>query len=131
MVVPYINVKWVQIFYGALKTTDFEQSREFREQPRRLPSMTEERASWPGRSRWKGYWCVEEWFGSSVEQIDLLLSASAERRKQADSIAVGVLDDRVALTPERIPWLLVRGVACRDELRVDRVDLGRRAALER
>src|SRR5205807_8976943 len=50
---------------------------------------------------------------------------------QVDHGAVRILQLRVALTPERVPWLLVAGRAGVRELSVQTVDVMRRIAAER
>jgi hypothetical protein len=52
-------------------------------------------------------------------------------RVEVDADAVRVAEQRVALTPERVPRLLLSLEARRDDARVDLVELGWAAALER
>src|SRR4029078_8534842 len=54
----------------------------------------------------------------------------SERGEQVDGHAVGVADLRVAVTPERVPGLLLALEAVLDDLRVQAVHLGRAAAGE-
>src|SRR5919197_1599278 len=57
-------------------------------------------------------------------------AASVASGKEAEQIAVGIDDDRVALAPERVPGLLVPLIARGDDAPVHLVDLVARAALE-
>src|SRR5205807_9390412 len=56
---------------------------------------------------------------------------SASRREQIDHAAVWILYLRVALTPERVPRLLIAESASVRELSVETIDVVRRFAAER
>ncbi len=56
--------------------------------------------------------------------------AGGERGEEVDPVAIGIMEGRVALSPERIPRFPVALVACADKIGVGAVHLGRTVADE-